>query len=218
MPSLATPPVNPNLEQLAAEAEALSAEGRDEQAYSLYQLLLERLMVTHGEDHLPTLSTMLNMGVSLLRLDRVVEAHSTFEKVLPKLVSAIGDEHPITLLSTRCLASTLYHLDRYDEALAMFETLLPRQVRIQGEDHALTLSTMGCMALVQLEHGRFDDAHRTASRGLLLARKVDNELQVALFVDILSQIEQDLGRGEKGEQKKKSSKPAGVCWRGWNSF
>jgi tetratricopeptide (TPR) repeat protein len=190
MSSLATaPPVNPNLEQLAAKADALSTEGRHEQAYLLYVHLFDRLLVTRGEDHPPTLNTMFNMGVSLLHLDRVVEAHSMFEKVLPKFSSAIGDEHPFTLSSTSCLAETFFRLRRYDEALAMLETLLPRQVRIQGEGHDDTIATMRRLALVQLEHGRFDDARSTASRGLIIARKAGDKDATAVFVDILSQIE-----------------------------
>jgi hypothetical protein len=62
-------------------------------------------------------------------------------------------------------------------------------------------------ALYQL--GRFDDAHRTASRGLLLARKVDYEEATANFVKLRSQIEQFLGGDGNGGGKEKSSKPVG---------
>jgi hypothetical protein len=112
------------------------------------------------------------------------------------------------------MARTLSQLERDNEALAMLETLLPRRVRIIGEDHDNTLTTMRNMALVLLQLGRFEDAHRTASRGLLLARKVGHEEATAAFVDILSQVEQVLSGGGKGEQKKKSSKPAGETERG----
>jgi tetratricopeptide (TPR) repeat protein len=184
----ASPPVNPNLEQLMDEANALSAEGRDEQAYLLYQQVYERLLVTPGEDDPSTLKIMFNMGFSLLSQDRVVEAHSMLEKVLPKLVSVTGDEHPDTLMSMSGLAGTLYRLDRYDEALAMYETLLSRQVRILGEDDDFTLDTMTNMAWVLFYLNCVDDAHRTASRGLIIARKVGNEKATADFVELLSDL------------------------------
>jgi hypothetical protein len=91
----------------------------------------------------------------------------------------------------------------------MYETLLPVQVRIEGEDNEYTIDAMVGMALVLLGLKRFDDAHRIASRGLLLARKVGNDEATADFVELLSCFEQQVfGGGGKGEQKKKSSKPA----------
>jgi tetratricopeptide (TPR) repeat protein len=210
---------NHNLEQLAAKGDALSASGRHEQAYSLYQEVYEGLLVMDGEDDPSTLAMRSSMGLSLFQQNRHVEAHIELTLLLPKLSSVFGDEHPLTLRSIVCLAETLYTLERHAEALAMLEMLLPRQVRIQGEDHDSTIATMNCMAWALFQIARVDNAHRTASRGLLLARKVGNDLRVAQFVKLLSRLEQQirflsrldqqaLSGGGKGEQKKKSSKPA----------
>jgi hypothetical protein len=154
------------------------------------------------------------MGISLLNQDRHVEAHSMFEKVSERRSRVLGDEHPLTLTSMSCLAKTLYQIDRFDEALVVYETLLPRQLRIHGEGHVHTLLTMRYMTEVLLNLGRVDDAHRTTSRGLIIARKGGNEDAAADFADILSDLEEDLGGGEKDEEKKKSNKPSGGTDRG----
>jgi hypothetical protein len=91
----------------------------------------------------------------------------------------------------------------------MYETLWSRQIRIHGEGHEDTINTMLGVALVLRELDRFEDAHHTASRGVLLARKVGNEKETVQFVKLLSRIEEVLGSGGKGEQKKKSSEPGG---------
>jgi tetratricopeptide (TPR) repeat protein len=198
---------NPSLEQLWVKADALTDQGRHEQAYLLYHQMYERLLVTRGEDHQCNLMIMYNVGMSLSKQDRGVEAHATFEKVLERQLRVLGCEHPFTLMTMSRLGCVLLGLHRFDEALVVYEALLPRQVRIHGEDHDDTLDTMNCMACVLSTFGRFDEAHRIASRGLLLARNVGNEEAAAGLVDTLSGLEQILGG--KGEQKKKSSEPAG---------
>jgi tetratricopeptide (TPR) repeat protein len=172
--------------------------------------LLEELLVTNGEDDPSTLNVMYAMGMSLTNQNRVVEAHSTFEKVLERRSRVLGDEHPHTLMSMRYLAETLYRLKRYDESLAMFEIVLPKQEQFHGEDHFQTLDTRIGMVLVLKDLDRFEDAHRTATRGLIVAREGGNEKAAAKLVDILSYLEQHTSfGGGKGEQKKKSSNPYG---------
>jgi tetratricopeptide (TPR) repeat protein len=207
---IATRSDNSHLKQLHVEADALTNEGRHKQAYLLYQQVYEGLAVTHGEYHQGPLLIMFNMGLSLMNQQRYVEAHCMLKKVLPKFSSAFGCEDPLTLLTMCCLAEALYRLERYDESLGLLEIVLPKQEQIRGEDEN-AIATMRFMAYAQFELGRFDDAHRTASRGLLLARKVgDNDEVATHLVNLLSDLEQvGGGGGGKGEQKKKSSKAAG---------
>jgi tetratricopeptide (TPR) repeat protein len=199
------PTVNPNLKQLKDVADALMKEGRHEHASLLYQQLLERLPVTPGGDDLDTLETTFKLGLSFDQQHRYAEARSAFEEVLPKFSSIVGDEHPLTLLIISTLGSAYMRLGKFDEALAMLETLLARKVRIHGEDHDDTLDTMDCMAHVLCHLDRFDEAHRTASRGLLLARRVGKDQEVAQFVFLLSQIEQFFGGVERANKRRKAA-------------
>jgi negative regulator of replication initiation len=66
---------------------------------------------------------------------------------------------------------------------------VPKLIRVRGEAHDDTLHSMFDMANAQFNLRRYDDSKRTALRGLLLARSVDNEKVVARFVDVLSDLD-----------------------------
>jgi hypothetical protein len=71
----------------------------------------------------------------------------------------------------------------------MFEDVVPKLIRSKGEGHDDTLMAMSAMAIIQYKLLRFDDAKQTATRGLLIARRVGNEKIAVGFVDTLSRLE-----------------------------
>jgi hypothetical protein len=97
-------------------------------------------------------------------------------------------DDPLSLTTAMLLAAVLTHLERPDEAVNMFEDVVPKLIRVLGECHKDTLMAMFDMAFAQFILNRFDDSKQTASRGLLLARRVGNDYQAAQFVDTLSKL------------------------------
>jgi predicted negative regulator of RcsB-dependent stress response len=79
-------------------------------------------------------------------------------------------------LSHYCIvANALYGLNRYDEALKIYEDVVPKISFVMSEDHNFTSIAMVGLARTQFDLNRVDDANQTATRGLLLARRVGNE-------------------------------------------
>jgi hypothetical protein len=71
----------------------------------------------------------------------------------------------------------------------MYEDVVPKLIRERGENHEATLFAMAGMANTQGDLCHWDDAKQTATRGLLLARRVGNEDRVTEFVNTLSWID-----------------------------
>jgi hypothetical protein len=80
-------------------------------------------------------------------------------------------------------------LRRNDEALIMNEQILEIRVGRDGEEHPDSKSALLNVAKAQCNVGRVMDAHRNATKGLLLAKKVGDEVKAALFDIILSDLE-----------------------------
>jgi hypothetical protein len=99
-------------------------------------------------------------------------------------------DDPLSLTTAMLLAAVLTHLERPDEAVNMFEDVVPKLIRVLGECHKDTLMAMFDMAFAQFILNRFDDSKQTASRGLLLARRVGNEEAAAKFARTLSLLEE----------------------------
>jgi hypothetical protein len=112
-----------------------------------------------------------------------------YEPVLKKMSRVLPLDHPQTLSVMVGVADTLAHLNRNVEALKMYEDVVPRLERVAGEDHNEMLAAMSSMAFVQLDLHRFDVAKQTATRGLLLARRVGNDKRAANFFELLSELE-----------------------------
>jgi hypothetical protein len=112
-----------------------------------------------------------------------------FEQVLEKRKRVLPLDDLQTLEATLGVATVLTKLDRENEALKMYEVVVPNLIRVNGEDNDITLMAMASMSTVQLNLDRYDDSKQTATRGLLLARRVGNDIQAARFVTILSGLE-----------------------------
>jgi hypothetical protein len=126
------------------------------------------------------------MAVPLLIQDRDIDALTMLEPLLKKMSRVLPLDDPLTLKTMVGVAITLGHLERYDEGLKMYEDVLPRLIRVSGEDHEDTLMAMAGMAAAQLILHCDEDAKQTATRGLLIARRVGNEERAARFAHRLS--------------------------------
>jgi tetratricopeptide (TPR) repeat protein len=146
--------------------------GGDEETY-------QRKLVTHGVDHPETLVARFDMAFSLYEQKRYVDAISMLEPLLEKQTRVLPLDHPDTLTTILCIVDTLTQLKRHEEAIDILETLLPKLIRLLGEDHDTTLEIMRDTATALFSLDRYDAANQTATRGLLIAKRVGNEKQAA---------------------------------------
>jgi len=126
-------------------------------------------------------------------------------KLLDSRLRVLGIEHSDTIATMNNMCCVLTKLGRKDESLELQERVLEIQSKIYGEQHPNTVLTIFNVAMAQCNVRRFDDAHRNASRGLLLARKIDHEEYIAHFVEFLSrlaEIKEDADPTASVEQKR----------------
>jgi tetratricopeptide (TPR) repeat protein len=173
----------------AKSAASLFKQGKGDESFLLLEQTYQRQLVTRGTDHLETLKTRYNMAFSLFSQKRYVDALSMFESLLKNMSRVLPLEHPGTLRTMVALARTLSHLKRHDESLKMFEDVVPKLTLVKDEGCYEVLNAMFGMANAQFNLFRFDDAKQTATRGLLIARRVVNEKAVAQFVGVLSVLD-----------------------------
>jgi tetratricopeptide (TPR) repeat protein len=114
-------------------AYSLQNQGKDKEAYSLFEHDYERLLVTHGADHPETLVTRYSMAVSLYDQKRHIDALSMFEPLLKKQRRVLPLDDPDTLKTMVDVAGTLFELDRHDEALKMYEDVISKLIRVRGK-------------------------------------------------------------------------------------
>jgi tetratricopeptide (TPR) repeat protein len=174
---------------VAKSAHSLYKEGNGKDAYSLLEQTHQRQLVTHGAEHPSTLITRFNMALALCGQQRHFDAFGMFEQVLEKQTRVLPLDDPETLKTISNIAATLTQLKRHDESLKMYEDVVPKLICVIGENHNETLNAMVSMSTAQFSLYRYDDSRQTATRGLLIARRVGNEKVAARFVDILSALE-----------------------------
>jgi tetratricopeptide (TPR) repeat protein len=173
---------------VASSASSLFDEGKHADSFRLDEQTYERQLVTHVADHRTTLITRYNMAISLQSQQRYTDALSMFEPLLKQMSRVLPLDDPQTLTTMSMMAGTLCRLKRHDEGLKMYEDVVRKLISGRGEDHDDTLQAMFGMANTQFTLERYDDANRTATRGLLLARRVGNDEAVADFVKALSKL------------------------------
>jgi hypothetical protein len=153
-------------------------------------------MLVLGENDPDTLVTVSNMARALNELETCVEALVIYEKIVPKLRRVLGEGHTQTFNAMVGMADTLSNLKRRGEALKIFEEVSEKQSKLLGEEHLDTLESINSVSGQQYYLRRYEDAHRTASRGLLLARKIGNTELTDKFVHILSCVEASIDGGK----------------------
>ena len=57
-----------------------------------------------GSDHLDTLNTMHNIGLTYWRLGRLTEASSMYNECLIRRKAVLGENHPLTISTQNCIS------------------------------------------------------------------------------------------------------------------
>jgi tetratricopeptide (TPR) repeat protein len=174
---------------LVRTADDLLNQGRAADALQLYEMSLEKLTKTEGEDHRDTLRVMNDVGCALGSLNRHEESLALFQKSLKKRIRVLGEDNPSMLTTMSNVASQLSCLKRYDESLDMSEKAVEKLTLIQGEEHPNTVTALNNLVFSQYNAGRHDEARQNASRCQILARNIGDEDTAARCVKILSKLD-----------------------------
>jgi tetratricopeptide (TPR) repeat protein len=119
-----------------------------------------------GADHLNTLASLNNLGISYWTAGRTAEAITLDERALADRERILGADHPDTLTSRSNLAVDYRNAGRTAEAVSLDERALADRERVLGADHPATLTSRSNLANAYLDAGRTAEAITLHERAL----------------------------------------------------
>jgi tetratricopeptide (TPR) repeat protein len=122
---------------------------------------------------------------------------------MEKRLIVLGEDDLLTITTMAKEAGQLAALERYDEALPLYTKVLEKRSRILGNEHPNTLNALCNLAAVQGNFGRDNEARQSASRCLILARKIGDEHTAAHCVDLLARLDDRRKYGESTSEEQR---------------
>jgi tetratricopeptide (TPR) repeat protein len=125
-----------------------------------------------GEEHMDTLSAMVQLALSYKSIESIQKALDLEEEVLDIQRTTLGEEHLSTLETASNLANSYRRLDRYKEAMELGEKVLEAEKRALGPEDVRTLITMDNLALSYRSLGRNREALGLQKQALEIWKRV----------------------------------------------
>lgn len=122
-------------------AQALSSQGRFEEAMALQNVVIAERTDALGADHRDTLETRGQLGQTLARQKRFDESRFLQEELYVDKIEALGPNDPSTLNTLGNLADLYVFEGRYAEATYLYRELLARRMQALGPDDPDTSRT-----------------------------------------------------------------------------
>jgi tetratricopeptide (TPR) repeat protein len=120
--------------------------------------LLEAKRRVFGPDHPETITSMNNLGNTLLHEGRNVEAEKLYREALELYRRVLGPNHIFTLRLMNALAAALAEERRYDEAEELDRTALEIERRVLGPHHIAVPETIYNLACIAAQRGNTNEA------------------------------------------------------------
>jgi len=139
-------------------AEALLAAGRQEDAVTWFQRLVDTQAVKLGPDHHDLIGARLRLGHALVAARDPRRAISVLERVLSDAEQGRGPEDADTLGARDELAAAYLAAGRHSDAIASYRRTLAERERGQGSRHPQTMTTRHGLADSYLASGLAKDA------------------------------------------------------------
>ena len=183
-------------------AQAISDQGRDLEAESMYRELLSDHEQVLGPGHAATLATRKDLAWTTECLGRYREAETMFAQLLADERQFLGDRHPETLASQSLLARMAGLLGRYREAEALCSSTLADQERVLGGRHPETLTTRHNLAWMIGYQGRWQEAERLCRQVLTERQQVLGDKHPSTLTTRLRHARMLLELGQRSEAER----------------
>jgi tetratricopeptide (TPR) repeat protein len=155
-----------NLELTNRVAMLLQAQGKMDEAESLYRHALAGREAKLGTDHPDTLMAVEGLATLLNDQNRLDEAESLYRRALGGREAKLGPDHPDTLTSASNLAGLLYAQGKLNEAEPLVRRALAGYEAELGSDHPSTLSSINNLASLLYSEGKLNEAEPLYRRAL----------------------------------------------------
>ena len=153
-------------------AQAISDQGRDLAAETMYRELLRDQERVLGPGHTATLATRNDLAWTTECLGQYREAETMFRELLADEQQLLGDQHAETLGTKSLLARMAGLLGRYREAEDLCTSVLADQEKILGGHHPETLTTRHNLAWMIGYQGRWQEAEHLCRQVLAERQQV----------------------------------------------
>lgn len=116
-------------------SDALQLQGKYVESEKIHRECLNESQELDGMLHLSSLTSLSNLGLVLIKLDRISEAEDMCRRSAEGFEELFGPDHIQTLMVKGNLAHILFRQDRFHEAAAMFTSSLDSVIKLYGPDH-----------------------------------------------------------------------------------
>ncbi|KAL8801249.1 MAG: hypothetical protein Q9182_004598 [Xanthomendoza sp. 2 TL-2023] len=165
--------------------------GRNDDAITLYSIILDSYRELHGESHPDIFSTMDCLGNCYRNLAKFDEANDLYRTALNGNEKHLGSDHPKTLINKVNLAITGMHRYQYKEAEELFTAVLAVMETRLGLNHPETLRASMYLASLYLSQGHYEQACTSLSQvleGRLKRLEIDSNYTLYTLERLLSAL------------------------------
>jgi tetratricopeptide (TPR) repeat protein len=135
-------------------ASLLQVRGRYQDSIKLFEKVRDQRIKTFGADHSTTSSTLNNLALAYLEVDRLDDAAAALDQAVANFVRLLGAEHPTTLNSKLNRANVDIYRRDWKSAIERLEEIRgPIESRL-GAENPQTLTTLNNLAQGYLATGR----------------------------------------------------------------
>jgi tetratricopeptide (TPR) repeat protein len=132
--------------------------GKNQEAFELQKVVLEKQRKVLREDHPSILATMHSLAISYYDLGRNQEAFELQKEVLEKQRKVLRQDHPDLLLTIGNLSIIYFNLGEVGKAAELMEDALNGQRRVLRGNHPHILTSMRNLAMIYRRQGRVAEA------------------------------------------------------------
>ena len=178
---------------------ALSAQGRHEEALTVYRRAYEAFRHALGAEHPRVGSTLVNIGTSLDALGRPAEALVPLRQGVDVVERTLPPRHPFRAVALDALGAALAHHGQRDEALPALWRAVEAAERARGPEHPDVAVPCVTLGEVLLDMGRPREAGEYFDRALLVREQAWGPLHPELAAPLTGQGEVLLALGRAAE-------------------
>ncbi|UCC31020.1 MAG: serine/threonine protein kinase [Phycisphaerales bacterium] len=146
-----------------------------DKAEPLLKEALELRRVYLGDAHPDTVSSMNNLGKSLMYDHRLSDAEALLRRAMEIGRSTLGEDHPETIASISSLSWTLQSGGRYAEAEPLCREALEAHRRAFGDEHPKTLVAINALSWLLQCRNNFEEAETLSREALQTGLRIFGE-------------------------------------------
>ncbi|KAH7060961.1 kinesin light chain 3 [Paraphoma chrysanthemicola] len=183
-------------------AMTLLSDGRYNECEKLFLQVMETFKRVLGDEHLDTLTSMANLGLTYSNQGRWKEAEELEVQVVETEKRVLGDEHPFTLIGMANLAATYRNQGRWKEAEELEVQVVETEKRVLGDEHLDTLTSMNNLASTYSNQGRWKEAEELEVQVVEARKRVlgDEHLDTLTGMNNLAATYRNQGRWKEAEE------------------